>query len=884
MIEGDHKSGLVAGPQRAAGFWGRLDDYTDATALITQSGETISYARLAAMADQWAAKLGASKRLVMLECANEVESVVAYLGALRNGHPIILSGPGEASTKRIREIFAPDVVYAKTESGWSLEHYRERPAERTFHPDLALLLSTSGSTGAPKLVRLSHGAIAANACSIAEYLDIQKGERAITSLPMQYSFGMSVINSHLAVGATIVLTEHSVVDAEFWKLIEAEKVQSLAGVPYTYELLEQRKFREETYPHLKTLTQAGGRLDPATILKYDEWAKENDARFFVMYGQTEAAPRMAYVPPEQLSQATDCIGVPVPGGSIDILDEDGNELAQPEQAGELVYRGPNVMMGYAYESDDLARGQELDKLVTGDLAVRTEAGFFRIVGRKSRFVKPFGLRVSLDEIEEQLGRMGHTAMATGNDELIAIRVAGDAETDTIGDALADRYELPRPLFDVSSSADLPLLSSGKKDYRTVMVAAEKRREERAAASASMGFAQVIGSLVRKPDVSSKETFSSLGGDSLSYVNAAMAIESRLGYLPRAWDELTFSQLDDLTGKPAASTDSSRWFSRIDTEIVLRALAIMAVVLMHAHFRLFPGGSDALMILAGFTLARFHHARVPENGLVPVFVNFLKRVMLPYYLILIVYGTLNKSVTWPSWLLISNFYGRFSSFLTPFWFIEALFYCMAFMALLAAIKPIRRIMVANPLGFGLVLLVLSVIVRAAVFQYDADHIELKNFSTESVLPLFLAGWVFWFCRTGPLRYLALAIAFLLSLFNSGLLGFDALFGGWPYSVGLRRAIWIISVPALLLFLPSVKLPRLLVKGLTIVASISFTLYLLHMLPVHFLRPYEFVPPVVTLIAAIILAWIVQKIAGIIWKAVVGTHQKLRNPKPGTVIYE
>jgi acyl-CoA synthetase (AMP-forming)/AMP-acid ligase II len=244
-------------------------------------------------------------------------------------------------------------------------------------------------------VRLSYAAIDANAKQIAEYLELTARDRPITTLPIHYSYGLSVVTSHLNVGATIILTGQSVIDAAFWQLVRKEEVTSLAGVPYTYELLDRVGFRDMSLPSLRTLTQAGGRLPPETVRRYTEWAKARDARFFVMYGQTEATARMSYMPPARILDAPDCIGIPIPRGSFRLIDETGTTISSPGTVGELVYSGPNVMLGYALSPDDLSKGRELEELRTGDLASRDAQGLYRIVGRKSRFAKLYGLRINL---------------------------------------------------------------------------------------------------------------------------------------------------------------------------------------------------------------------------------------------------------------------------------------------------------------------------------------------------------------------------------------------------------------------------------------------------------------------------------------------------------
>lgn len=340
-------------------FLSDIERFGASIALRTEMGRSLSYSDLAQQADAFAKRLGPSRSLLLLECANEIEAIVAYVGALRGGHPVILIGQG-ADSRRIRDAFHPTFVFHQDGLAWTLENLTTEPC--ALHDNLAVLLSTSGSTGSPKLVRLSHDNIRSNARSISEYLGIVSEDRAITSLPFQYSFGMSVINSHLESGASVILTDRSVAGADFWELFASESATSIAGVPHSYEIFERRGLREAPPPSLRTMIQAGGRLPPNLVKAYAEFGAKRNVAFFAMYGQTEASPRMAYLPPPMAAENPESIGVPIPGGTLRILRADETEITQTGEAGELVYTGPNVMMGYASTPDDLSLGATVHEL------------------------------------------------------------------------------------------------------------------------------------------------------------------------------------------------------------------------------------------------------------------------------------------------------------------------------------------------------------------------------------------------------------------------------------------------------------------------------------------------------------------------------------------
>ena len=424
-----------------ASFAAGLAGFGDSPA-IHADGLTLTYRELAGRVEDLAARLGSERRLVALAASNDVDSLVAYLAALAGGHPLILLPEDKpAALASLVAAYDPDVLLQPARGGLQLDE--RRPGTRhELHPDLALLLSTSGSTGSPKLVRLSHANLQANAESIATYLGITAADRAATTLPMSYCYGLSVINSHLLRGASLVLTGLSVVDPCFWELFRHRQATSFAAVPYTFELLERVGFADMELPSLRYVTQAGGRLDPGRVRHYADLGRRQGWDLFVMYGQTEATARMAYLPPHLATAQAGAIGVPVPGGSFRIDPVDG--LAD----GELVYTGPNVMLGYAEDPRDLALGRTVTELRTGDLARVNDAGLYELLGRRSRFVKIVGLRVDLGQVERLLADMGVTAASTGSDRSIVVAIEGRHDTQLLAKVLAQGLGLPRAAVDL----------------------------------------------------------------------------------------------------------------------------------------------------------------------------------------------------------------------------------------------------------------------------------------------------------------------------------------------------------------------------------------------------------------------------------------------------
>lgn len=538
---------------------------------LHQRGRWTSHAELSALADRFAHGLPRQRGLAFLHCRNDVASIAAYIGLLRAGYAVFLHGEDEGPRlAALVDRYRPQVVCTAGDGGVRTELRDESPPP--LHPDLRVLLSTSGSTGTPKLVMLSEANLASNAAAICEYLGIDGTDRAVTSLRFHYSYGMSVVNTHLAAGASLVLTDETVAAPAFWDLLAETGATSFAGVPYTFELLAGSDAWART-PGLRTVTQAGGRLAPDMVRRLARLGRANGWRFFVMYGQTEAAPRMAYLPPGLAEDHPDCIGVPIPGGRLDIVDEHGRPIAASAVPGELAYSGPNVMLGYAQSAADLARDSGLDRLLTGDIAVRTPEGLFRIIGRSARMVKPFGLRVNLDEVEAMVRAQVPDAVCTGDDAGIVIACPGAPAREGEAARIARALGLPPHAVRLVSVPEIPLLPSGKPDYRAMLALGRTAealvrggwldaawttlrspalyRRVLAETGAILGLSHlpqesiraIFATMTGREPASEEDDFLSLAGDSLSFVQTGLAIEDYLGFLPDGWEAMSIAELE-----------------------------------------------------------------------------------------------------------------------------------------------------------------------------------------------------------------------------------------------------------------------------------------------------------------------------------------------------
>ncbi|MBW9121037.1 AMP-binding protein [Microbacterium trichothecenolyticum] len=808
------------------------------TALIAD-GTRIDYAELGERVRRRRRELGDVRRLVMIAAGNAVEPIVTYLAALEGGHPVLLvSGDADEAARAHRASliarFDPDVVACDGASGWTLDE--RRPGSRhAFHPDLAVLSSTSGSTGSPKLVRLSAENVRSNAASIAEYLGLTAADRAATTLPLQYCYGLSVVNSHLLTGASLVLTERSVADEEFWVRARAHAVTSFAGVPYTFELLEARGFDGGDLPSLRYLTQAGGRMAPDAVRRIAHLGQQRGFELFVMYGQTEATARMAYLPPDLAMTHAGAIGRPIPGGAFRIDAVDGAE------SGELVYEGPNVMMGYAHGPEDFALGRTVTELRTGDVARLRTDGLYEIVGRMNRFVKVFGLRLDLDRVERLLADEGIEVRAASADERLLLFVTSDRAAAGARERAAALTGVPARVIGAYAVTEFPRTSNGKRDYAALVRFAAVHDRTAAAATAAPPVPAAVtpetvrdlyASLLGKPDAGLDDTFAGLGGDSLSYVEVSLRLEDIVGTLPRDWPTRTPRELAARAapaqpavataetdaapaGEPAAAAvrprPRRRAWTRLETPVVLRAAAIFLIVATHADLLALKGGAHLLLAVAGYNLARFQLAPVEGTARLRRLGSSAAQLAVPAVLWIGAVALITGQYAPTTVGLVNNLVpgdGRWNE-QWQFWFLEAMLWSFAGAAALFAVRRIERLERRAPFGFALVAFVVALAARFAIAGPTAEYVE--RYSAPVVLWLVALGWLVSRADTAARRILVSVVAVTATFGFFGEPWREAVVAG-----GILALVWIRAIP----------LPRFAVPLVVTVAGASLFVYLTH----------------------------------------------------------
>jgi long-subunit acyl-CoA synthetase (AMP-forming) len=423
------------------------------------------------------------KKLFLLVVDNSFEFVYIYTQLMRCGHSCILldSRNGEDEISNVIRSFCPFGIVSKINNydGYRMAnenygitfHICRKDLNYTINDDLALLLSTSGTTSS-KFVALSYSNLISNAESISQYLEITDKDIGITNLPISYSYGLSVVNSHWIAGASLLCTNHSVVNRVFWDEFVYHGCTSLSGVPKTYDLLDYIGFESMTLPSLRFMTQAGGRMRPDMIKKYHKLSVEKEFELFIMYGQTEATARISYVPPKCLADRIGSVGIAIPKGGIFIKSDSFAWKKQGDSItkilyGSVMYKGDNIMMGYVESYKDLDVFDKISVLDTGDRGC-IDDGYLYLKGREGRTITLFGLELNLSSLESKISDMFCVDIAViYNGDVIIIITEDNDLIDNINEYIWDQYSTLFSTIQVESLSFIPRTLHGKIDYNKI---------------------------------------------------------------------------------------------------------------------------------------------------------------------------------------------------------------------------------------------------------------------------------------------------------------------------------------------------------------------------------------------------------------------------------
>lgn len=440
-------------------------------AATDDSGHSITYGDICDFSIEFAKHLP-QRSLIFMLAENRIGSLLGYIASLSNRIvPLIVSVTTEEGLyNHLYDLYQPEYLWlpkSKVQgrevvfSEWEYSLVKTGNPPTPMYEELSLLLPTSGSTGSPKLVRHSYRNIESNADNVRRLFKLDGTEKAMAILPMHYTMGLSVIASHLLAGSTLLLSGRSLLDKGFWTMLK--EATSFTGVPYSFEILTKMRFTSMDLPNLKVITQGGGKLTETMWNTLAHYARDNNKQFIATYGQSECTARMAYLPAEMALDKVCSIGIAEPGGQLSIVDDNGNETYEGEAQGEMVYRGENVTLGYATCREDLAKGDENNGIMhTGDLARRDADGCYFIIGRLKRFLKIYGLRIGLDEIEHMIKVEFNTdCYCKGNDEKLIVLVTDLKLQDVLPTFIEEKTHLFHQKIEVQVVKEILRNEAGK---------------------------------------------------------------------------------------------------------------------------------------------------------------------------------------------------------------------------------------------------------------------------------------------------------------------------------------------------------------------------------------------------------------------------------------
>ena len=424
-----------------------------------------------------------SAHLVFIITQNNYDCLVGYYGFIRSNTVVALinNSINETVLNNLILRFKPTHIYQPKNTCLINKNWEKIITQNNYdlfktnveidykiNKNLSMLLMTSGSTGSPEFVRLSSENILSNTKSICEYLSINNNDKVITTLPMSYSYGISIINTHLFSGASLILSDFSLMEKNFWKMIEEFKITTFGGVPYTFEILKKLNYEKIPLPTINYLTQAGGKLSNSLLEYFCSSSKQKNIEFIVMYGQTEASPRMSYLPPSMLESKLGSIGIPIPGGKFSLIDYNEDVIEDLNLEGELIYRGKNVCMGYARDCYDLGKGDLNNGILkTGDIAKIDSDGYYYITGRKKRFLKIFGNRISLDQVEQEINNAGFNCACVGTDKKMKIFTTNESFIQGIQNYINEFFDINKSGYSIIYIDKIPRNDSGKILYSEI---------------------------------------------------------------------------------------------------------------------------------------------------------------------------------------------------------------------------------------------------------------------------------------------------------------------------------------------------------------------------------------------------------------------------------
>ena len=419
-------------------IFSNIQKYKDNVALIDKNVK-ITYKELI-FKTKSLKKFKKNKTIIFLICENTIDCITLYIGLIKYDIKVMLL------SKKILindldiliKAYKPKFIFKPSNFGLKTnlktknfyDTYQVLETNYKYYEkidnNLSVLISTSGTSGNIKYVALSRKNLLANTNSIIKYLKLKSSDQTITTLNLNYSFGFSIINTHIYSGSSIVITEKSFFEREFWTLFKINKITNFSGVPSTFQILNKIKFLRQNLSNLRFLTAAGGKLDNKLLKTFTIYLLRNKIDFFYMYGQTEASPRMSFIKSKDILKNLGSIGKSLNNGKLLLLDKKNQLINKANKLGNIHYIGPNIMLGYVSNKKDLEfLDNKIKILKTGDIGYFNKNSFYYITGRESRYIKIDFIRFNLDELEKILLKYYSKAVCIGSNNALKVFIIGN---------------------------------------------------------------------------------------------------------------------------------------------------------------------------------------------------------------------------------------------------------------------------------------------------------------------------------------------------------------------------------------------------------------------------------------------------------------------------
>lgn len=726
--------------------------------------------------------------------------------------------------------------------------------------DMVGILYTSGSTGEPKGVMLSHRNFVARAKCVSEYLGIVPDDKILHLPHYSFGYGLDQLFNGFYAGATGVLHNY-VTPQALMKLMLEERITGLAAVPTALVALTALDWPLEIREHLRYIAAAGGRMPESATRSLRCLAPE--AGIFLMYGQTETL-RSTFLPPSEVDYHPNSMGRAISVAKIYAVRADGT-LCGPNEPGELVQTGDTVALGYWNDPERTAQifrpapaqtapgSQPAIGVWSGDIVTYDEDGRFYYVGRQDDLIKTSGYRVSPTEIEDVLyasGLVNNAAVVgvkhadLGQVVIAFVTTPGNGSLDREGLLAYCRRELPGYMlpYQIVHRDALPLNANSKIDRRrlvseygeqlydtvlerpraTLEVSAPEKSDltsraleflgMRRRSSASVG--EIFASAFNLKSVDEQKSFTSLGGDSLSYVDVSTALEDYIGHIPENWENMSIAELGQIQRSDSAGTT-------IAPDVLLRAAAIFGVVALHNRYSSLAGGPSLLFVLSGLSFARFAWNGDPGQVRRSIFGTMMK-VVIPTMLMLLMFFVGDGIFHWSTIFFYDNLLEPESPlWWEGAWFVQVLFQILLFMGALAFIPGAAPFGEKRRYTFGILLTTGTFLLHYIMALTVHAPIMMFGHLPQFFLWQFALGWLIFSSKSHLQRAITLAILFgcmgALTTIN-GLTGDYLLQHHAPYWLGLGTL--------LLLWMPPVPLPRVLAAPIVTIAKSTLFIYLFH----------------------------------------------------------